>query len=128
MDTKYIHHIHPHSPFPCAHPSPTGTCPQKRFIFPSCFSFLFFFLITCILVIPGVSPWYFRSIYHAFIKLTPSPPLLTHSQSPCSPNVQQLSVQCIVLYSHIDGLFQGFSFSNIFFLSPTSHSPLRQTH
>jgi hypothetical protein len=34
MDTKHIHHIHPHFPFPCAYPLPTGTQPQKRFSFP----------------------------------------------------------------------------------------------
>jgi hypothetical protein len=36
MNTKHIHHIYPHSPFPCAQPTSTGTHPWKRFIFPSC--------------------------------------------------------------------------------------------
>jgi hypothetical protein len=60
-------------------------------------------------------------IYHAFIKLTP--PLLTHSLSPHSPNIQPLTVQCIILYSYIDGLFQHF-FILYFFLSSTSYSSL----
>jgi hypothetical protein len=30
MNTKYIYHVHPHSSFPCAYPSPTGIHPQKR--------------------------------------------------------------------------------------------------
>jgi hypothetical protein len=64
-------------------------------------------------------------IYHALIISTPH---YLHSLSPCSSNIQQLTVQCIILYSHIDGLFQYFSFSNIFFTSPISSSPLRQTH
>jgi hypothetical protein len=42
MDTKYIHNIHPHFPFPCAHPPPTGPNSWKRPIFPSCLSFAFF--------------------------------------------------------------------------------------
>jgi hypothetical protein len=39
METKYVHCIHPYSPFPCVHLSPLGTHLQKRFIFPSCPSF-----------------------------------------------------------------------------------------
>jgi hypothetical protein len=39
MDTKHIHHIHPHSTFTCAHPPLAGIHPQKRFTFPSCHSF-----------------------------------------------------------------------------------------
>jgi hypothetical protein len=30
MNTKYVHHTHPHSPFPYAHPPPTGTHPANR--------------------------------------------------------------------------------------------------
>jgi hypothetical protein len=57
-------------------------------------------------------------IYRAFIRLTLFPLLFTHSLSPCFPNIQQLTVQCIILYSFIDELFQYFSFSNIFLSLP----------
>jgi hypothetical protein len=49
MDTKNIHHIHPHSLLPVPTPS-IGTHLQKRFIFPSCPSF---FLMKCILIVQG---------------------------------------------------------------------------
>jgi hypothetical protein len=39
MDIGHIHHIHPHSLFPCAHPLPLVAIPGKRFIFPFCPSF-----------------------------------------------------------------------------------------
>jgi hypothetical protein len=35
-----------------------------------------------------------------------NPPLVTDSLSPCSPNIQQLTLQCIILYSYRDGLYQ----------------------
>jgi hypothetical protein len=54
--------------------------------------------------------------------------LLIHSLSPHSPNVQQHTVQCIIFYSDIDGLFQYFSFSNIFYTFPTSNSWDRLTN
>jgi hypothetical protein len=41
-------------------PLPTGTHPRKRFTFPSCPSL---FLIKCILIVQGASPWYFRSVH-----------------------------------------------------------------
>jgi hypothetical protein len=34
MNTKCIHHLHPHSPFTYAHSSPTGTHPWKRPVLP----------------------------------------------------------------------------------------------
>jgi hypothetical protein len=62
-----------------------------------------------------------------FNQINPLSLLLTHSLSPCSSNVH-LTVQCIVLYSYINGLSQYFSVSNIFCTSPASHRPLRQTN
>jgi hypothetical protein len=67
-------------------------------------------------------------IYCALIKLTHSLPLLTHSLAPRSLNIQQLTVQCITLYSYMDGLFQYFSFFNIFFISPAFWISLILTH
>jgi hypothetical protein len=128
MDTKHIHHIHPHSPFPCAHPTLTprrGYPPLEKIYF----SLLpFIFKIKCTLIVQGDFILVLQAcIYRSLLKL-PSCQLLTLSLSPCSRHSQQLVVQCIGLYSHTDGLLQYFSFSNISFLSPTSHSPLRQTH
>jgi hypothetical protein len=31
MDTKVIHHIHPYSPFPCAHPPPYPALERHMF-------------------------------------------------------------------------------------------------
>jgi hypothetical protein len=80
---------------------------------------LHFLKIKCILIVQGdfslVLP---VCTYHAFSKLIPFSPLLTHSLSPCSPNIHQFAVQCIILYSYIDGLLQYFSFTNIYFLPP----------
>jgi hypothetical protein len=49
MDTKCIHHIHPHSPFPCApqqsSPPPIGTHPQGK----TYFSLWLFIFLKCIL-------------------------------------------------------------------------------
>jgi hypothetical protein len=103
MDIKYIYHIHPHSPFPCAHHLPLVSTPGKDICFPLLFTFL-----KCILIVQGGFAVILQAcIYHALIKL--APPLLTLSLSPCSPNVQQLTVQYIMLYSYIDGLFQYFN-------------------
>jgi hypothetical protein len=52
MDTKYIH-IYTLSPFPCAHPPPTGTS-QKRFMFPS----LCYYLLNALSIIPIITPVY----------------------------------------------------------------------
>jgi hypothetical protein len=106
MDTKYIHPIHSHFPFPCAHPPPTGTHLQRGLIFPSCPSF---FKITCILIVQGGFTLVLQvCVDHALIKFDPSPPLLTHSLSSCSPNIQQLTAQYIMLHSYIDGWFHYF--------------------
>jgi hypothetical protein len=75
----------------------------------------------------GGSPRYFSPVYHVLIELT-YPLFITLSLSPCSCNIQQLTIQSIMLCSYIDGLFQYFSLSAIFFSSPASCSSLRQTH
>jgi hypothetical protein len=102
IDTKYIHHIHPHSPFPCAHLLPLAhTSRRKLFFLPA----LHYFLIKCILVVQGsfalaLQVW----IYHTLIKLTP--PLLTHSLSSCFPNIGQLTLQCIIfIYKWVLSIF-----------------------
>jgi hypothetical protein len=107
-------------------PTPSHWYPaMEKIFFPSCPSFL---KIKCILIVQGDFNLILQvRICHDFIKLTPSPPLLTYSLSLRSPNIQQLTIQCIILYSYIDGFFQYFSFSNIFFLFPTFCSVLRQT-
>jgi hypothetical protein len=48
MNTKYIHHIHPHSSFPCAHPSPTSTHPRKDLFYLPVHHFL-----KCVLLVQG---------------------------------------------------------------------------
>jgi hypothetical protein len=81
----------------------TGTHHQKRFIFPS---FPSLKKKKWILIVQGGFDLVLQvCIYPAFFTLTPSPPLLTNSLSPCIPNIQQLTVQYIILYSYIDGLF-----------------------
>jgi hypothetical protein len=96
---------------------------EKIYFFPSYASFL---KIKCILIIQGDLALVLQVfMYHVFIKLSSFPPLLTHCLSPYSPNIQQVTIQCIILYSYMHGLFQYFLFSNI---SPTSYSFLRQTH
>jgi hypothetical protein len=109
---KYIHQIHPCSPFPWAHPPPTCTHPQKRLIFPPTHHVFYYVYIG--------SPRRFHLgtsclTISFFNWINPFTPLLTLSLSPCSPNIQQLTVWNIVLYSYMDGLFQYFSFSNSFF-------------
>jgi hypothetical protein len=59
-NTKYIHHVHPQTPFPCAHPPLTGPHPQKRPVLPSCPSF---FLLSVYGQSKGVLLWYFRPVY-----------------------------------------------------------------
>jgi hypothetical protein len=52
------------------------------------------------LIVQGSFAWYLRSeCIMLVIKLSPSPVSLTHSLSPWSPNIQQFTVQCIILYS-----------------------------
>jgi hypothetical protein len=55
--------------------------------------------------------------------LTILPPLLTLSLSPCSPNIQQLMVCYIILYSYIDECFNIFhSLTFSFPLSPPDNT------
>jgi hypothetical protein len=55
MDTKHIHHIHPQSPFPCAHSPSTGTHSRKDVfsLLPVMFSAPYF---CSFLSIPGPLP------------------------------------------------------------------------
>jgi hypothetical protein len=39
VDTKHIHHIHPHSPFPCAHPLLLIPTPRNYLFFPPALHF-----------------------------------------------------------------------------------------
>jgi hypothetical protein len=95
---------------------------EKIYFFPPA---LCFFKVTHILIVQGGFVLVLHiCIYRAFIKLTLSPLTCSFSVT-MLPNIQQHTVQCTILYSYIDGLFQYFSFSNIFFTFPTSHSPLR---
>jgi hypothetical protein len=97
MDKKYIHYIHPHSLFPRGYSFP---------LVPPLLPFILF--IKNILIVQGGFTLVLQvGIYCALIKSTP-PPLLTHSLSACSPNIQRFTIKCIMLYSHLDGLFQYF--------------------
>jgi hypothetical protein len=96
-----------------AHPHYTYL--QKRFIFPSCPSL---FLMKCILIVPFCLGTLGLCI-SCFNLINPLPPLLTHVLSPCSPNICQLSLQWIILYSYINGLFQYFSLTFSFSLTPS---------
>jgi hypothetical protein len=68
MDTKYIHHIYPHSPFPYAHPSHWYSPLEKTY-----FTLLSFIFKKCILMVQyfGTSglPYTFLTslyLYHHF--------------------------------------------------------------
>jgi hypothetical protein len=101
MDTKYIYHIYPHSPFPCALLPPTGIHPQKRFIFSFCLSF---FKIKCILIVQGCFTLILLYTL-CFYQINPFHSI-THSFSTTySPNMLHFNVQCIILYSYINRLF-----------------------
>jgi hypothetical protein len=65
--------------------------PGKDLFFPPAHHFF----IKCILIVQEDFALVLKGfIYCALIKLTS--PLLTHSLSPCYPNIQQLTVQCII--------------------------------
>jgi hypothetical protein len=82
MNTKNIHHIHPHSPFPCAHPPHWYPLPRKDLFYPPALHFS-----KCMLMVQGDFTLVLQAcIYYAWIKLTPL--LLTLSLTPCSPNIQ----------------------------------------
>jgi hypothetical protein len=126
MDTKYIHHILPHPPFLWANPFPVVPTPRNDLLFPPGLHFL---KRNNKLVIQGCFTWVLQvHIFWDFIKLRSSPLLLTHSLSPYSLNIQHLTIQCSMLYSYIDGLFQYFLFLIIFIFFLTSHSPNRWIH
>jgi hypothetical protein len=68
MDTKHIHQIHLHSSFPCAHPLPLISIPEKIYLPLLPFSFL-----NCVLIVQGGFTLVHQvCIYRALIKLTPS--------------------------------------------------------
>jgi hypothetical protein len=89
LNTKYIHHILPLSPFPYAFPSPVVSTPRTDLFY---LPVLHFF--KCILIVQGILP---------------NPSLLTLSQLPCSPIIQQLRVHCVRLSSYIFVCFFFFS-------------------
>jgi hypothetical protein len=125
MDTKYIHNIYSHSPFPCAHSPSIDTYPQKKPVFPLCSSFLF---IECILIVQeGFTLVLQVCIYCALIKSSPSPCYLL-ILSHYAPIIVNSLLYRTLYYIHIwmayFNIFYSL-FSNIFFLSPTSCSPLR---
>jgi hypothetical protein len=99
VDTKYIHHIHPHSPFLCT-PSYWYSPPEKTYFIP--LSFIFFSVY-------WHSPWGFLlgtlglNISY-FNQITP-PLLFLYYHAPLIFN----SLWFNMLYSYI--LFQHFSFS-----------------
>jgi hypothetical protein len=65
MNTKYIHCIHLHSPFPYAHPPSTDSNPQKTY-----FTLLPFIFFKFILMAQGSFALVLQAcIYHALIKL-----------------------------------------------------------
>jgi hypothetical protein len=102
MYTKYIHHTHPHSPYPWSTSLPPVPTPPAL---P---------LLHCVVIVQGCFFLVLQvGIYCILIKLTPSFSITMLL------NIQQLTIQCIILYSYIVGLLQYFSFS----LSPTSHTP-----
>jgi hypothetical protein len=121
MNTKYIHHIL-HTSFFTLFLCPLVSAPGKNL----CYALHFFKYILMaqkgfILALQACKFW-------ALMKLTLLHRCYTLCLSPYFPNIQQLTEQCIILYSYIDGLFQYFSFSIIFFPSTASYSLLRQTH
>jgi hypothetical protein len=63
-------------------------------------------------------------LYISFFNQINSLPLLrTHSLSPCSPNIQQLTVQYIILYSYIMGCFNIFHSLTFSFSLPPLIAP-----
>jgi hypothetical protein len=121
MVTKYIYCVCPHSPFLMPMYLPLVPTPGKDLFYPPVFHFSMH-----ILTVQGDFTLVLQACICCALAIA-LPPLLTHFLSPCSPNTQQFTGPWIMFYSYVDGLFQYFSFSNNF-LSPTSHSPLRQTH
>jgi hypothetical protein len=91
MDTKYIHHIHPLSPFPCAHPTSHWYPRQEK----TYFSFLLFICFKYMLIVQGDFCLGTSGLYVLCFNQMLNPLLLTHSLLPCSPNIQQLTLHSI---------------------------------
>jgi hypothetical protein len=94
MDTKYIHHIHPYSPFPCVHPPPTGPHLWKRPIFPLSLHFLKVYIDNP----RGFALVFQACIYHALIKLTP------------------LLCYLLFLYHHAPIIFSSLQYSALYYI------------
>jgi hypothetical protein len=93
MNTKYVHHIHPHSPFPYA--PPTSTHPQKRSILPSSPPFLKKYIM---IVEGGYTLVLQACVYYALIKLTP---LLHH---------------LLFLYHHAPLIFSSLQYGMLYYI------------
>jgi hypothetical protein len=111
MDTEYIYHVHPHSPFPCAYPPPLIPILRKYLFF--CLSF---FLISCMVQVGFTLVLYIS----CFNQITPLLLLL-------------------ILYHHVTLIFLSLLYIHIYmgsfndfhsltFISLSSHSPLRWIH
>jgi hypothetical protein len=77
MYTKYIHHIHPHSPFTYAHTTPTVLTPRKDLFYPP-----FLNLLLLLLCWIGLHCGICKSSYHISYLNSPH---RTFSLSPFSP-------------------------------------------
>jgi hypothetical protein len=89
MNTKYIYHIHSHSLFLYAYPLRLVP-PEKTY-----FSLLPFIFLKCILIVQGGIHLGTSGLFRlCFTQI--NPPLLTTSLSPCSPNIQQLTVHYVI--------------------------------
>jgi hypothetical protein len=96
MDTKYIHHIHPYSPFSCVHPPLTGIHPWERSIFPYCPSFF-----KCILIVQAGFVFVLQAcVYGVLIKLTPTPRYLLIPYH-CAPLIFNSLPYSALHYIHI---------------------------
>jgi hypothetical protein len=95
MGTKHIHHIHPHSPFPCANPITPRSPPTKKKIYLPLLPFIFW--MKYILMSQGGFMLVLQVYtFCAFCPISPSPLLPTYSLSPCFPDPQQPTVWCII--------------------------------
>jgi hypothetical protein len=66
MDTKYFHHIHLHSPFPCAHLPLMVPTPAKDLFYSTALHFF-----KCLLIVQGGFAFVLQACtYCALIKLT----------------------------------------------------------
>jgi hypothetical protein len=120
MITKYIYHICLPSPsvfiLPWLVPTLNRTCFTGP-ILSFCTSFL-----KCILIIQGVSPWYFRHMsISCFNQINPP---ITFSLSTCSPIIQQFTAYLLTQMQCISILF---IFYHSLFPLPPPYSLYRQT-